>query len=125
MPEGTVADVGSALLDDLLSAAVRALDASGGGRAMCSFTKAGVAIPGVKYAEGRWASLRDVRRATPPGTGSVALAVAEARQAWLSAYERALAGGAGPDWIAYRSGGVDALDELASALTAATGSVRP
>ena len=124
MPEGTVADVGTALLDDLLSAATRALDASGGGRAMCSFTKAGVAVPGMKYAEGRWASLRVVRRATP-GTGSVAHAVAEARQAWLSAYERALAGGAGPDWIAYRSVGVDALDELASALTATTGSVRP
>jgi len=118
MPGEIGTDVGAALLDDLLSAAIRALDASTGGVAMCTFTKARVAVPGMKYAEGRWAALREVRRASI-ATGSVQGATADARSAWRAAIDRAAVDGVGPDWIAYRCGGVDALDELTASLTSA------
>jgi hypothetical protein len=115
MPGEIGSDAEVALLDDLLSAAIRALDSSTGGVAMCTFTKAGVAVPGMKYAEGRWAALRQVRR-TSVTTGSVHRATAAARSAWRATIDRAGAGSVGPDWIAYWSGGIDALDELTASL---------
>ena len=116
MPGEIDIGVEAELLDDRLSTAIRALDTSTGGVAMCTFTKAGIAVPGMKYAEGRWAALRDVRR-TSVTTGSVQRAVAAARTSWRARSDRAADDGAGPDWIAYWSGGIDALDELAASLS--------
>jgi hypothetical protein len=118
MPGEIGTDVGAALLDDLLSATIRALDASTGGVAICTFTKAGIAVPAMKYAEGRWAALREVRRASI-ANGSVQLATVAARSAWRAAIDKAGVDGAGPDWIAYRSGGIDALVELTASLASA------
>ena len=124
MPEGLDADLHAALLDDLLAIASRSLDTSTGGAAMCTFTKAGIAVPGMKYAEGRWAALREVRRSTST-TASVRVATAATRATWHAALEKARAQAAGADWIAYRSGGIDALDELAASLSAEASSAPP
>lgn len=98
-------------LDSLLEEAALTLGRLAGGAAVCTFSRAGVPVPGIKYAEGRWAALREVQRATSKGaelgtTAEVALSHWEAELA--SAVTRA----AGRDWVAYRTGGVDALGAL-------------
>lgn len=98
-------------LDSLVADAVRDLDHAAGGQAVCTFTRAGVAVPGIKYAEGRWAALSEVARAVRHGD-PVAAAADRVRMTWRHDLERVRARGAGQDWIAYRSGGLDALDEL-------------
>ena len=100
-------------LATLVADATRRLDEAAGGAAVCTFTKAGVAVPGIKYAEGRWAALRQVQRALGTAAGSAPAAVAgEALDEWRSALDRAVATDAGADWLAYRHGGVDALADL-------------
>lgn len=100
-------------LRQLVDAAAASLEAATGGRAVCTAARDGAALPGVKYAEGRWVALREVVRAAsaPDRLAETALAV---RTAWVKELEALRARGAGPDWIAYRSGGVDALEQLAA-----------
>lgn len=68
-------------------------------------------MPGIKYPEGAWAALREVKRAGRAGgdLAERAIAVRAKWQADLASHERR---GSGPDWIAYLTGGVDALDGL-------------
>ena len=71
-------------------------------------------MPGIKYPEGAWAALREVKRAGRAG-GDLrerAVAIRAKWQADLAGHEQR---GSGPDWIAYLTGGVDALDELLAA----------
>ncbi len=101
-------------LDALVDDAARSLHEAAGGAAVCTFTKAGVPVPGIKYAEGRWAALREVQRAhrrAPAGTTSTDLA-AGALTTWQAALDRLESSGGGADWLAYRHGGVDALTDL-------------
>jgi hypothetical protein len=105
-------------LDELVEDAMRRLDEASGGAAVCTFTKAGTPVPGIKYAEGRWAALREVQRArrrAPAGASTDDL-VASALATWQTALDRAVDTGAGADWLAYRHGGVDALHDLADTL---------
>jgi hypothetical protein len=70
-----------------------------------------VPAPGVKLAEGRWAALREVQRGTR-GTADVDTAARALAASWSADLERLRRSDAGPDWIAYRTGGLAALREL-------------
>ena len=68
-------------------------------------------MPGIKYPEGAWSALREVKRAARSGADIEAVAIIT-RDRWradLASHEQR---GSGPDWIAYLTGGVDALDAL-------------
>lgn len=92
-----------------LDRAAAALDAAAGSSSLCSLSRSGVPMPGIKYPEGAWAALRDAQRAIRSG-GDPRGQVSAVRDRWgadlASREERA----SGPDWIAYLTGGVDALD---------------
>jgi hypothetical protein len=102
-----------------VDAAARTLDAAAGSSSLCSLSRAGIAIPGIKYPEGAWAALRDAQRAVRSG-GDPREQISAVRDRWradLASHEQR---GSGPDWIAYLTGGVDALDGL---LESASGSL--
>jgi hypothetical protein len=99
-----------ASLDQLLDAAAADLQRLSGGAAVCTFTRSGRAVPGIKYAEGRWAALRELHRARTSADGSAS--PHETLAAWQRQLDAVLERGAGADWVAYRTGGVDALTDL-------------
>jgi len=107
-----------AILVRRVEAAAAALDAAAGSSSLCSLSRAGVPIPGIKYPEGAWAALRDVRRAAGDG-GGVAPAAALVRQRWAADLARRAQGGPASDWVAYLTGGVDAIDGLLAEITGA------
>lgn len=86
-----------------------------GGTAVCTFTKAGTAVPGIKYAEGRWASLRELERAVAKGTTHEEATIKGAKS-WQEQLTAMQERGANKDWTAYYHGGVDALSEFADVL---------
>lgn len=98
-----------AFLDGQAAQAAATMAAATDGASLCSISRTGARVPGVKYPEGRWAALRALRRAAR-GTAEVPAAIAALRQEWVQdlslRQERAE-----ENWIAYRLGGVDALDE--------------
>lgn len=104
-------------LDEWLNQATELLQGRSGGQALCTFTKAGMSVPGMKYAEGRWAALREVQRAVRGGT-DVVEAASIAAIAWSEQLDVLNRRGAGKDWIAYRSGGIDVLADLTAQLDA-------
>ncbi|MCB1002087.1 MAG: hypothetical protein KDB40_22525 [Acidimicrobiales bacterium] len=91
------------------------LAAAAGGASMCAISRVAGSVPAAKHLEGRLAAVGELRRAVRRG-GAVDDATIDLLVEWRAQLERARAGGMGPDWIAYRAGGVD---ELAS--TAPTG----
>ena len=93
-------------------AAEKGFGAAAGGGAVCTFTKAGIPVPGIKYAEGQWAALREVAQLALTSGVGFAEAAAATSSAWVDSLKQLTASGAGPDWIAYRNGGVDSLAEL-------------
>ncbi|MGE0818366.1 MAG: hypothetical protein AB7O74_06845 [Candidatus Nanopelagicales bacterium] len=97
----------SALVEDAASR----LDVAAGATAVCTWSRSGVAVPAIKYAEGRWAALRSLERAVRRGGVLAELADAELRT-WDAALADLTAKDAGADWVAYRTGGVDALRDL-------------
>lgn len=99
------------LLNALLEDAAATLGRLAGGAAVCTFSRAGVPVPGIKYAEGRWAALREVQRATSKGA-DLGTIVQAALSHWEAELESVVARAAGRDWVAYRTGGVDALGTL-------------
>lgn len=100
-----------ALLAGLLEDAAQTMQRLSGGMAVCIFTRAGKPVPGVKYAEGRWAALRAAHRKALTTT-SLTEALAELSATWRSSLQRSEERAAGPDWLAYYTGGLDALTEL-------------
>lgn len=99
------------VLERQLTQAGEDLDAAAGSSSLCSLSRSGTPMPGIKYPEGAWAALREVRRETR-ASGDVPAAAERVRARWsadLAAHE---ARGSGPDWIAYLTGGVDAIDAL-------------
>lgn len=104
----------AALLERAIAAATADLEASAGGASLCVLSRRGRPVPGVKYHEGRWAALREVARtarAGVPGTSLAATARA-ALTAWGAQLVALETSGAGEDWLAYRTGGVDAIAAL-------------
>jgi len=104
-----------ALLEAQLAEAEERFLRRSNGVAVCSFTRAGVAAPGLKYAEGQCAALRQVQQVLGRGS-SPAAALTEVVDQWTEDLTRRRSHGAGPDWIWYRLGGVDALEQLADVL---------
>ena len=95
-------------LDELIEQASRDLQEAAGGVALCAITRSGGSAPAVKYYEGRWAALSEVRRAADaPGSSGVAV-----RERWTGDLALLTARGADANWIAYANGGVDALTEF-------------
>ncbi len=74
-------------------------------------------MPGIKYPEGAWVALREVRRERKAGVG-LALAIQMVRDRWARELSRHLEAASGPDWISYLTGGLDAVDALAESVTA-------
>lgn len=101
----------AARLPDLVADAAAGLDRASGAAAVCTWSRAGIPVPGIKYAEGRWAALREVERAVRRGVEPAA-AAARALGIWDAALTALSDRDAGRDWIAYRTGGVDALRDL-------------
>lgn len=98
-------------LDALIDEAARLLQARSAGESVCALAKVGTPFPAAKYAEGRWAALREVQRAIRSGV-ELASAAEAAELAWREHLRALQAREAGQDWIAYRSGGIDALVDL-------------
>ncbi len=109
-------------LERLLEAAVVGLDEATGGGSVCAFTKAGTSVPGVKYHEGRWSALNEVARRCRRDAQDPEAAAREISRHWSADLERLTLRDAGPDWIAYRHGGIDALADLLAATSAPAGS---
>jgi len=100
------------LLARLREEARAGMDAAAGGAAVCVFTRDGRPVPGIKYHEGRWAALTEVaRRCRRTGEDPEPVSV-EVRADWTAQLGRLRLRDAGPDWIAYREGGIDALADL-------------
>ena len=112
----------TAPLDRLLEAAKAGLDGAAGGGAVCAFTKAATPVPGIKYHEGRWAALNEVARRCRRDPQDPATAALEISAVWSADLERLAQRDAGPDWLAYRRGGLDALADLLTAADPTTGS---
>jgi hypothetical protein len=85
-----------------------------GDASLCTMSRSGQPAPAVKYHEGQWAALREVAKRVRAG-GDVTAETAAARGRWAADLDRLTERGAGRDWIAYRTGGLDALDELLTA----------
>lgn len=106
------------VLQAQLAEAVAEMQRLSDGVAICTSARAGIPTTERKYAEGRWAALREVQREVVSGqdVGTAAHAVSDS---WASDLERQRGRRAGPDWVAYRSGGIDAvgglIDQLAHA----------
>lgn len=104
--------------------ATRHLAALAGHASMCAIGRSGRSFPAAKYHEGRQAAAGQVRRALrradgPEGRSSgcdgtldaEAAALADVTSEWRQRLEDA--GSKGSDWVAYASGGLDALTEMA------------
>jgi hypothetical protein len=98
-------------LDRHLERASSALDAAAGTSSLCSLSRAGVPMPGLKYPEGAWAALREVKRRARSGA-DVSVSASEVLERWRADLVSHEQRGSGPDWIAYLTGGVDAVDAL-------------
>jgi hypothetical protein len=95
----------------MLTDAERDLVAAVGNSSLCAIGRSGDRLDGVKYLEGRTTALREFRRQL--GDTSGAEAHREVEQRWQDHLRLALNRNMGPDWVAYRTGGVDALTDLA------------
>ena len=104
-----------AAADERAALAAQSIAAATGGASLCSVSRSGRQIPGVKYPEGRWAALREVRRRLRPLSDDPDLvrgALAEIRATWRADMVAKEKQGQ-ENWVTYRLGGVDALDEIA------------
>lgn len=97
-------------IDEQLSALQEQLGAVVGDASLCTVSRAAGPVPGVKYLEGAVTALREVRRAIGDGDEQ-ASALERALARWRSELQRAREREMGPDWLAYRAGGVDALED--------------
>jgi hypothetical protein len=109
-----------ARLQAQLTEAEERLQRRSGGGALCSPAAGCVAATSLKYAEGQWAALRQVQRSILGGTDP-ATAVATVVNQWTEDLARRRSNEAGRDWIWYRAGGLDAMEQLVDALTRGEG----
>jgi hypothetical protein len=78
---------------------------------LCAIGRSGERLDRVKYLEGRSAALREFRRQLGETSGAEAHRGLEQR--WRDQLRLVLDRDMGADWVAYRTGGVDALVDLA------------
>jgi len=103
------------LLDTRVTAAAAGLQGIGCAAPVCAADRAGRPEVGVKHNEGRWAALRGVQRETARGV-PLADALPSARRRWQADLDLHTARSSGRHWIAYCTGGVEALADLAAEL---------
>ena len=117
LDEGVAGAAGRAAADlleratDVRLDATKHLTALAGDASMCAIGRSGRSFPAAKYHEGRQSAASQVRRALRSGTPVTAsVVVTTVRADW----EQMLAGAPskGPDWLAYATGGLDALAEI-------------
>ena len=99
-------------IEDLLASANRDLMDAVGDSSLCAVSRSDGRVDGVKYLEGRTAALRELRREADRRGESV---LADVAAEWRAQLDRVRERDMGPDWLAYRAGGVDVLVELESA----------
>jgi hypothetical protein len=109
-----VDDQGTAVVEARLAPLEVELIAAAGG-SLCAISRSVGSVPAAKYLEGRLAALMALRRAMRGGESSQA-ALAALLGDWRRGLEDVTARDAGPDWRAYRAGGVDELEELEARL---------
>ena len=107
----------NAAIDRIADAAAATMQAAADGASLCSISRSGAEVPGVKYPEGRWAAMRELSRGLRSATGELpAVAVVEAQRGqWRSELAAAEAAGK-QNWAHYWLGGADALDEVVEML---------
>jgi hypothetical protein len=99
------------LVEEHIREAESRLDSAAGSSSLCSISRSGESIAGVKYPEGAWAALREVRRLIPQ-VSSTRAAIEQVRLRWLADREQRENNGASASWQAYLMGGIDAMDRL-------------
>jgi hypothetical protein len=92
--------------------AVHHLTLLAGDASMCVFGRSGRSFPAAKYHEGRQAAAGQVLRALQRHRAVEEQALATLGDQWREMLASAQA--KGRDWVAYASGGLDALTELAA-----------
>jgi hypothetical protein len=112
------------VLSGLLEEAAQSMQWLSAGMAVCTFARAGKPVPGAKYAEGRWAALRETQRKASANQNLTAV-LAQVTTTWESALGRGREARTGPDWIAYYTGGLDALAELTDRSAGPTSCANP
>ena len=100
----------SALIDEV----VRQLQVASQGSALCALSRSGQPVDAVKYYEGAWGALTELRRLlrTTPPTEAFATSLEE----WRGDLAARRAAGTDGNWVAYRTGGIEHLTMLAEAL---------
>jgi hypothetical protein len=97
-------------------AALADVDATAGGRSLCSISRDGATVPAAKYHEGAAAALAETRRAIealtegPDGGQSARGVLMDVRARWQM--EAGTRGRTGPAWTGYLAGGLDALEQM-------------
>lgn len=91
--------------NDVRADALAHLTALAGDASMCAIGRSGRSFPAAKYHEGRQSAASQARRALSRGGQ-----LDDVRQQWQQTLESAHR--KGPDWVAYATGGIDALDEI-------------
>lgn len=106
------------IVDRRLSAVEDELRAAAGGASLCAISRSGGGkVPLVKHLEGRMAVLLQLRRhLRRNGPDDAVGAVSLLAGTWQTELAAARQRGVGPDWLAYRSGGVDELEALSREL---------
>lgn len=113
----------SGTLERLVEDALVLLQRASTGPSLCEAGRSRTPVPSAKFAEGRLAALRQVRRLA--GAAGPAASIAQVRAEWSADLARRRENGAGPDWIAYREGGLAGLADLAGAGGASDDGTRP
>lgn len=96
------------------------LTAAAGEASLCAISRAAGSVPAAKYLEGRLVALLELRRGLSAGDDG-ATTCTRLRATWEHGLRDVRSRAAGPDWLAYRAGGVDELTELAAWLDAEDG----
>ena len=92
----------------LIEQAVTELDTVTNGGSLCWPARDGRSAPSAKFLEGRWAALSELQRTRTSGSRPDEEVLAR----WQAKLDRHIAEGASADWIAYDTGGVEALRDV-------------
>jgi hypothetical protein len=113
-PEGTMSETTDldllARATDVRADAVRHLTLLAGDASMCAIGRSGRSFPAAKYHEGRQSAAGQVRRALRRDPDAGPGVIDAVRAQWQQTLATAEA--KGRDWVAYATGGLDALGEI-------------
>ena len=104
-------DALSVLLERRLESVSAELAVASGDQSLCAISRSVGSVPVVKYLEGRRVAIDEMRRAVRAGR-PFGEALSERTSAWRAELARTIDSSMGPDWRAYRAGGVDELESL-------------